>query len=298
MLTATTNKLVFFEATNPVTRDEEMLVKNSFRPVYHEAILTWLLSSKNSKRRVLYSLLRGEGKPVQSRPTTASSELHHASGRYVIDLNHAFNGRPKTRKLNRARFESKNIISQGIFGGSVHTTNRGQAPRDSLAFFICKKYMYPETLVKVQQISDGYLAILEEIQEWIDKKCNMIPGDGSGLPEVIHPNIENTVNRATNIEDHLSRPLTSNEIRPSSVKTSSRNWKTPPTTYANFFDESKVPFENPSQPPIVLEKSFCYFPSHELPPLDLFDPAVTRQAYEDRNIGRTYHNILNAGTLP
>ena len=301
---ATGKNVGILQNQNPITPEEESSLKQAFRAKYLQQIKMWYLVQKNSKKRALMEFLKlWKTHKQPKRPSTAMHEMKPSdfilrSSTGTIDFRLSFNGRPCSRKNNRQRFSSSGIYGQDIFGETEPAfakASEKETKRDTLAQFVLKKLMNDSFAEKMLPYADENYNLLNELQEWVDKKANALPVPLFSEPDDLNPNKERTLNSKTIREDHLG------SIR--SPKTKSRlpymerSWHPPATAYNDFFgDELKGKLDKPFYP-VERSHPFSKFPAKELPPVSITPTEFREQSTQNKEFGKNYKNIFLSKTV-
>ena len=299
---ATAKNVSYLQNLYPPSQEEERLLKQAFRIKYLEPIRMWYLVQKDNKKKKLIQFLNLYKAPARpSRPHTSmqkvrSGELVLRSSTGTIDLGVAFYGRPCSRKNNRERFASHGIKGDDIFGATqpVKPTLERCSSHESLGQFYLKKLMNEDYATKLLPYVEDYYSLINELQEWVDKKANAIPVAMFQEPASIQPNKERLVNAKTIREDHLIR---NSPIRRSQDPFVLTPMRTPPTAYSDFFGEEKKASLDRPFIPAELSKPFGDFPNEEesTPPKKV--KFSSQQAVENTQAGKKYKSIFLSKTV-
>ena len=299
---ATAKNVSYLQNQYPLTPEEERVLKQAFRVKYLEQIRMWYLVQKENKKRKLMQFLSMYKAPARpSRPHTAmqkvrSGELVLRSSTGTIDLGLAFYGRPCSRKNNRERFASRGITGEDIFGKTapIAPTLERCSSHESLGQFYLKKLMNEDYAPKLLPYVEDYYSLINELQEWVDKKCNAMPVAQFQEPPSIQPNKERLINARTIREDHLIRNSRSRRSEDPFVL---KPMRTPPTAYNDFFGEEKTASIDPPFIPAELSKPFGDFPNKEDASPERKVKFTSQQAAENTQAGRRYKSIFLSKTV-
>ena len=312
MKSATAAYLEYAELNNPLKSEEESLITQMIKRCFVSQVRTWALCQRPNRRKQLFDFLSGKDPKKSTRPMTSFSRNENIviqSSTCRIDLTANLDLTPKpTRRCNVNRFKSDGIIGEKIFGDckAINRTTPLQTENNSLAQFILKKLIRPEKVNLLINKAEDYFLFLQELNQFIEKKSNILPIDEISEHPSLNPNKERVANLTRNREDHIARegfPPKPHDVK-ARTRTVSHPWRTPTTSYTDFF--SSDPRYNQyaissAYSPLDNPVPFSRFPQSS--PEDMerrsqrFDPKFLKQVKEDSITNRTFKKIFNSKTV-
>ena len=297
------------EKTRPLDPSDSDLIRSSFKPEYVKPMLTYALISKDSKRRKLYSFLRGENPPSTStigrsrifQPTKRENDLVIQSARGSIDFNRSIFGDPRCKKMDPHKFESRGIRGDGIFGFTKQL-EPSQQEHAYLDLFIAKKLMTPQAVARIEDTVEDQHQILNEILQWCEKRANYNPINPIPTDSPFYPTNEMLITKAKMEEDHM---YSTNHTfyKPHAQARSLRATPKFKTNYVtcymdSFCDEihNNLPTSvQPSYKPLGNNKPFAVFP--DLGPIEWAkNPVIEQQSRENKSMARLNYQVFNSKT--
>jgi hypothetical protein len=305
---ATPHNLIQLSRLAPIDPDDENLIFSMFKEEYARQIQTWALTNRNSRRKLLFSLLRGEHyvkAPATARPVSLASsrrvpDLVFESSRCRIDVNQSFTGRPNCRRVNVKRFCSP---------GADEVFHRTPLPRldfskvnPSLSEFLVKKLLTPPAPDQVLLVADDYVELLQELDGWLDKRAMCYPVDHLFDHPTLSPQSARVSAKRTFEEDHLfchgydptppSVPRTQGARRKSLIRTGT-------TTSEDFYgmDYRCGAEAKPVEPflPASSGTPFARFPVVEPEPAPL-SQAILAQSRTNARMCKDYRAVFEGPT--
>ena len=312
MKAATAQYLEYAETNNPLTSEEENLINQNFKNCYAPQIIAWVYCQKPSGKKKLFDFLRCKDPKKPTRPMTSFApskrDLIIQSSTCRIDLTSTMGYHRPTRRLNVNRFASNGIIGEQIFGDCKAINipkNQKKQETSTLAKFIIKKLIKSDKTYRFMEKSEENLDFLQTLNQFVDKKANLVPVDNLRNHPTLDPSKERLINSRTNREDHLTRiggPPQPYEVR-AKTRCETRPWRTPTSAYSDFFAADPRygghTFTTTILPPVEQSQPFCKFPESgkKEEKISKIDPAFVRQAKEDNLRNRKYKEIFESKTV-
>jgi hypothetical protein len=172
----------------------------------------------------------------------------------------------------------------------------------TLAEFLVKKFLTPEAAEKVLPVARDYVDILQDLQNWIDKRQMNYPVDTCAVHPTLNPRSARVMVKKKFEEDHFWHP--SHDPTPPSVPRTmgarrSYEVKCGRSTYQDFFDpDARCGAEPILSAPIVPSaprRPFGTFPLVTRDPYPVSE-VVTRQFGHNNELGRANKEIFEAET--
>lgn len=311
MKAATAQYLEYAEMNNPLSIEEENLIKQNFKSCYSPQIIAWTYCQKPSGKKKLFDFLRCKDPKKPTRPMTSfapsKKDFVIQTSTCRIDLTSTMGYHRPTRRLNVNRFSSNGIIGEKIFGDckAVNTPRIQKKETNTLAKFIIKKLFKAEKTEKFMEKSEENLDFLQTLNQFVDRKTNIVPIDNLRNHPTLDPAKERIINSRTNREDHLTRvggPPQPYEVN-AKPRIESHPWRTPTSAYSDFFPADPRYgtrlITTSMQPPPDQSQPFCKFPEagQKVERMSKIDPAFVKQAKEDNLRNRKYKQIFESKTV-
>ena len=303
---ATPHNIRELERSAPVSDDEQALIVTAFKLEYYRQIMTWTLTNKNSARRTLFALLNGEsaGELNHATETRRSAELILRSTSSQIDFNRAFFGRPDTRRINVKRFESKGCDE--VFNRQpLPPLNQTQSGKSAtLAEFLVRQLMRPEFVDQVIGVADGYVNLLRELQEWLERRQGHYPVDLIASHPRLSPNAGRELTAKTQSQDHLYpsgyHPKQVSKVPRLRELAKKYELKTGTTTYNDMYgpgynDGAKAVISAMLKP-LELSKPFALLPETHVDETNEISDELRRQSITNTQAGKANRAIFESAT--
>jgi len=283
------------EYLNPLTNNEERVLRDCFKAEYYHQVRSWVICQEKQKRKRVFRLINGQNSSSVTRPSSFpdirmdNKEYILTTGNTTINIFSVFNKKNETRRVNKNRFMSTGV--RDCFSPDAElTTRRAESRCENLSSFLVKRLMNEEYASKLGKLSDDEHTLVQEIMECVEKRGNQYPIDQMKNHPYLSPDQQRLQTLIKNNEDHFD--VKRNHVSVSREKPIQTTWKTPITVYSEKFSDTDTPKTLATTfPPLELSCPYSQFP-------DMSGKRIKTTSNLYRSVPEAqYRRIFNARTV-